>query len=186
VFSDVTTPDQNTVRYDGEELPTVTNKNLGDRWVYGSALDTKFKLNSSLELIGNLTFTGADHNTNYGPMPSISPLFGSFALSYSKARFQIRSQLQFSTSKDPSNFSLGGEDGLEETPLIDPYATLLTAQHAGAPAWSDLSILTNYQWSEKVNLKAGLENLFDIHYRTFASGVSAPGRSFRLGLQVQL
>jgi hemoglobin/transferrin/lactoferrin receptor protein len=46
--------------------------------------------------------------------------------------------------------------------------------------------LTNYQWSEKVNLKAGLENLFDIHYRTFASGVSAPGRSFRLGLQVQL
>ena len=186
VFSDVTTPDQNTVRYDGEELPTVTNKNLGDRWVYGSALDTKFKLNSSLELIGNLTFTGADHNTNYGPMPSISPLFGSFALSYSKARFQIRSQLQFSTSKDPSNFSLGGEDGLEETPLINPYATLLTAQYAGTPAWSDLSILTNYQWSEKVNLKAGLENLFDIHYRTFASGVSAPGRSFRLGLQVQL
>ena len=75
---------------------------------------------------------------------------------------------------------------MEETPLIDPNAALLTDQYAGAPAWKDLSILANYQWSDKVNLKAGLENLFDIHYRTFASGVSAPGRSFRLGLQVQL
>ena len=186
VFSDSTTSDENTIRYDGEELPTVANKNLGDRWVYGSALDTKLRLSNSLEFIGNLTFTGADHHTNYGPMPSISPLFGTFALSYNKARFQVRSQFQFSASKDPSDFSFGGEDGLEETPLIDPSAALLTDQYAGAPAWNDLSILANYQWSDKVNLKAGLENLFDIHYRTFASGVSAPGRSFRLGLQVQL
>ena len=186
VFSDSTTSDENTIRYDGEELPTVANKNLGDRWVYGSALDTKLRLSNSLEFIGNLTFTGADHHTNYGPMPSISPLFGTFALSYNKARFQVRSQFQFSASKDPSDFSFGGEDGLEETPLIDPNAALLTDQYAGAPTWNDLSILANYQWNDKVNLKAGLENLFDIHYRTFASGVSAPGRSFRLGLQVQL
>ena len=32
----------------------------------------------------------------------------------------------------------------------------------------------------------GLTNVFDSHYRTFASGISAPGRSFQLGLNLKL
>ena len=31
----------------------------------------------------------------------------------------------------------------------------------------------------------GLENIFDVHYRSFASGVSAPGRNLRLGLNLK-
>lgn len=184
VFSDTTTPDQNTVLYDGDELPTVANKNLGDRWVFGSALDSKIRLSPVLDFKGNLTYTGADTNEKYGPMPSISPLFGSLSLRYFKQDFEIRGQLLFSSAKDPDTYSLGGEDGLEETPLLDPNASSLTEQYAGTPAWSDFSILANYQWSPQLSVKAGFENIFDIHYRTFASGVSAPGRSFRLGLQM--
>jgi len=29
-------------------------------------------------------------------------------------------------------------------------------------------------------------NIFDLHYRTFASGISSEGRSFRLGLKVKI
>ena len=186
VFSDNTTPDENTVVYDGDELPTVANKNLGDRWVYGSALDSKINLSPVLDFKGNLTFTGADMNERYGPMPSISPLFGSFSLRYFKRDFEIRGQLLFSSAKDPITYSFGGEDGLEETPLLDANASTSTSQYAGTPAWNDFSILANYQWNPQIAMKAGFENIFDVHYRTFASGVSAAGRSFRLGLQIDL
>ena len=105
---------------------------------------------------------------------------------FKKNRWQIRGGLQFSDAKDPSTYSFGGEDGLEETPLINPNAVALIDQFAGSPAWNDFSVLANYGWSEQVRLKLGVENIFDIHYRTFASGISAPGRSFRFGIQVDL
>ena len=33
---------------------------------------------------------------------------------------------------------------------------------------------------------AGIENIFDSHYREFASGISAPGRSLILGVGIEL
>ena len=39
--------------------------------------------------------------------------------------------------------------------------------------------------TEKIKLKFGLSNIFDIHYRTFASGISSQGRSFQAGLKVK-
>ena len=32
----------------------------------------------------------------------------------------------------------------------------------------------------------GLKNIFDLHYRTFASGISAEGRSLQLGMKVKI
>ncbi|MGC6422078.1 MAG: TonB-dependent receptor plug domain-containing protein [Flavobacteriaceae bacterium] len=186
VFSDTSTADENTILYDGEEFPTVANKNLGNRWVYGSALDATWRPTPSWSVAGNLTFTGADNHERYGPMPSISPLFGSLQTHFEKNRFLFRARLQFSHSKHPDTYSFGGEDGLEETPLIHPNSEDRTDQYAGTPAWNEVSLLANYNWTEQVRVKAGLENIFDTHYRTFASGISAPGRSFRLGIQVDL
>ena len=36
----------------------------------------------------------------------------------------------------------------------------------------------------RTSFSIGLTNVFDTHYRTFASGISAPGRSFQLGLNL--
>ena len=40
--------------------------------------------------------------------------------------------------------------------------------------------------SSDIIFRIGLTNLFDTHYRTFASGISAPGRSFQIGLNFKL
>jgi hemoglobin/transferrin/lactoferrin receptor protein len=88
---------------------------------------------------------------------------------------------QFSGSKAPEDYSEGGEDGLDETPLISEDPDL----YAGTPAWSELSFLSQYQWNDKIHLRMGLDNIFDVHYRSFASGISAPGRNFKLGVNIQ-
>src|SRR5210317_624309 len=184
VFSDITTPDLSTIIYNGEEVTTISNKNLGNRFIHGFSIDGFSKIMNNLKFDYGLTYTKGDNNDTYGPLPSISPLFGSVAFSYNKRGLNLRAVYKFSEAKNPSEYSFGGEDGLDETPFIVNSEGLLT--YLGAPKWSDLSIFGSKNISSNVTLRMGLTNVFDSHYRTFASGISAPGRSFQLGLNLKL
>ena len=184
VFSDITTPDLSTVIYNGEEVTTISNKNLGNRFIHGFSIDGFTKMTNSLKFDYSITYTKGDDNDNYGPLPSISPLFGSFALSYSKKGVNLKAIYKFAEAKNPGEYSFGGEDGLDETPFIINSEGLLS--YLGTPKWSDLSIFGSKNISSSVTLRLGLTNVFDSHYRTFASGISAPGRSFQLGLNLKL
>ena len=35
---------------------------------------------------------------------------------------------------------------------------------------------------KSVGMTSSIENIFDIHYRTYSSGISAPGRNVNIGL----
>jgi len=185
VFSDITTPDLSTIMYNGEEVTTIANKNLGNRFIHGFSIDGFSKIINNLKFDYGVTYTKGDNNETYGPLPSISPLFGSIALSYSKKDINIKAIYKFSEAKNPGEYSFGGEDGLDETPfIINRESGLLN--YLGTPKWSDLSIYGSKNISSNVTLRLGLTNVFDTHYRTFASGISAPGRSFQLGLNLKL
>ncbi len=180
IFTDKTTPSLNTILYNGEEVNTLANENLGNRYLFGASLDGNISLTSNFLLKGDLSIIEALKNKQYGPLPSISPIFGSLLLTYQKNNWFTSLRYQFSGSKDPDDYSDGGEDGLEETPLISESEGL----YAGTPSWSELSLLTQYQLSQKIHLRLGLDNIFDVHYRSFASGISAPGRNFKLGVNI--
>ena len=184
VFSDITTPDLSTVMYNEEEVTTISNKNLGNRFIHGFSIDGFSKIINNLKFDYSITYTKGDDNDTYGPLPSISPLFGSFALSYSKKGVNLKAIYKFAEAKNPGEYSFGGEDGLDETPFIINSEGLLS--YLGTPKWSDLSIFGSKNISSNVTLRLGLTNVFDSHYRTFASGISAPGRSFQLGLNLKL
>ena len=105
-------------------------------------------------------------------------------MNYINNDLTIRAVYKFSDSKDPSEYSLGGEDGLDETPYIIGQDGL--KNFLGTPSWSDFSIFASKKISSNSTLRLGITNFFDIHYRTFASGISAPGRSFQAGLNLKL
>ena len=184
VFSDITTPDTSTIIYNNEEVTTIANKNLGNRFIHGFSIDGFNNLSRSLKIDYSLTYTKGDNNETYGPLPSISPLFGSLSLDYVKNDLTIKAVYKFSDSKDPSEYSIGGEDGLDETPYIIDQDGL--KNFLGTPSWSDFSIFASKKISSNSTLRLGITNIFDIHYRTFASGISAPGRSFQAGLNLKL
>ena len=184
VYSDITTPDLSTVIYNGEEVTTISNKNLGNRFIHGFSIDGFSQINNNLKFDYGITYTEGDNNETYGPLPSISPLFGSIAISYSKRGLNLKAVYKFSEAKSPGEYSFGGEDGLDETPFTINSEGALS--YLGTPKWSDLSIYGSKNISSTVTLRIGLTNVFDTHYRTFASGISAPGRSFQLGLNLKL
>ena len=182
IFSDRTTSSMQTILYNGEEVTTLANDNLGNRYLFGGSLDGNLTFSEYLSLRTDINLIEAVKSDQYGPLPSISPLFGNLLLTYNKKDWFTSLRYQFSGAKDPEDYSFGGEDGLEETPQIPGSTNLF----AGTPAWTEFSFLTQYQWNEKIRIRLGLDNIFDVHYRSFASGVSAPGRNLKLGINIQL
>ncbi|MBJ34932.1 MAG: TonB-dependent receptor [Flavobacteriaceae bacterium] len=183
VFSDTTTPDLSTIIYNGEEVITISNKNLGNRFIHGFSVDGFSKVLNNLKLDYSLTYTQGDINETYGPLPSISPLFGSLSMSYKKKDINIQAIYKFSEAKDANSYSFGGEDGLYETPFIIENNGII---YLGSPKWSNLSIYGSKNILSNLILRLGLTNVFDTHYRTFASGISSPGRSIEIGLNLEL
>jgi hemoglobin/transferrin/lactoferrin receptor protein len=81
---------------------------------------------------------------------------------------------------------LGGEDGLEETPIVDSEADSEELHYNGTPAWNVFNLGVGFQITPQIKIQGFIENLFDIHYREFASGISAPGRSLTVMGRINL
>ena len=86
--------------------PNASNK------IVGSLLE-------SFAFKANLTYTHGGSVDSHHPLPSISPLFGHLTLRYIVGKSSdFEFSYRFSSSKNPDKYSIGGEDGLEETPVI--------------------------------------------------------------------
>jgi len=169
------------VLYDEEFVQTMANFNLGNSNVYGGNFDFKTRVMSNVLLNGSITYTKGSTLKDMLPMPSIPPFFGSIKLKLLKEKSQYQLSYRFSSSKDPKTYSMGGEDGLDETPMIiDQNGNI---QYAGMPAWGIFQLSSLFKikvLKRPIDLKIILDNIFDIHYREFASGISSSGRSLNL------
>ena len=182
ITTDTSTPDPNTIMYNDEEVTTLANTNLGNAYIIGGTFDVHTQILPHLICKGNLTYTKGEPYEDNLPLPSISPLFGNVALQYNKNKFNVEVSFRFSAKKPAEDFVGTGEDGLKETPIINPEATEDIDKYYGTPSWEILNLRTQYQFTKNVQLQFVLENIFDIHYREFASGISAPGRNFKIRL----
>ncbi|MCY4160508.1 MAG: TonB-dependent receptor [Flavobacteriaceae bacterium] len=180
IIADFSTEDINTIIYNDQEINTISNKNLGDRYLYGATFDSRVTLFKKIDLLSSLTYTEGVKHDIYGPLPSISPLFGSAHIQFNHTWIQALLGIEFSDAKDYRDYSLGGEDGLEETPFLEKEE-----RYHGTPAWMTVNFNSQVQVIKNASIKLGLENIFDIHYKPFASGISSPGRNFKVGLQYQ-
>lgn len=182
ILSDISTAEMTTIQFSEEAVITQANSNIGNASIYGASFEGLWKLNPTISLLGNLTYTHASTNEFIGPLPSILPFFGGGTVRFQSDRFQLSLSTRFNAAKSAEDYSLGGEDGLEETPLsIDEFGYF---NFVGTPKWMTYSLNSNYRLKENIKLNLALENIFDVHYRTFASGISAPGRSLNLGIIV--
>ena len=174
IINDTSTEDKSTIIFNSEEVITMANVNKGSAYIYGGTLDLKAHIYSNLLFTGNLTYTEGASVKNDHPLPSISPFFGYFSLKLLFKKSETQLAYRFSNSKNADKYSIGGEDGLEETPEIFQG---LDSYFYGMPSWSILKLSSSYKFSDNFKTTLILDNIFDLHYREFASGISAPGRN---------
>ncbi|NNE25515.1 MAG: TonB-dependent receptor [Saprospiraceae bacterium] len=111
-----------------------------------------------------------DEDGNTSPLGHIPPTYGITKLSYNYKKHSINLLWQYNFHKDIEDF--GGS--VDNPDLATPD---------GSPGWQTLSLQTHWQLTKKLHLTAAMNNIFDLHYRPFASGISAAGRHIVLSLK---
>ena len=130
-------------------------------------------------LDGSITFTKgrfkADGNSFFEPLDHIPPTFGRLGVKYKKKGFDIQAFVIFNGIKPNSEYSSSGEDNLDDTQYGAP--------NGFTPAWQTYHLSAHSSVSENVDFWIGIDNILDLNYRPFASGINAAGRNLSLTLR---
>ena len=86
--------------------------------------------------------------------------------------------MKYNGRKKPEDYNITeGIDRFEDTPYIARKDSFF-----GTPAWSTLNFKSKCRLTKNLDFMLNIDNIFDRHYREFASGISAPGRNFSFTL----
>ena len=165
---------KSTLFYDGEEATIVANVNNEKAYIFGGTIDLKGTISKHFTTRASITHTkGYTYDTDE-PLSSIPPLFGMVAISREKGRLELGLDYKFNSRKKPKNYNISeGIDRFENTPYLATADT-----YYGTPAWASLNFSSKYKLTKNIDVLMAVDNIFDLHYKEFASGISAPGRNF--------
>lgn len=157
----------------GDTLNVTANINASSGSIKGLSFNMLYQINTSLEFKSSLNIQrgiSKDANGTESPLGHIPPSFGENTLSYTfrKATFQFSHQ--FNSFKRIENF--GGSVDNPDLATID-----------GSPSWNLFNISSTIEFNSHFILNASINNLTDLHYRPFASGLSGAGRHIVLSIR---
>ena len=121
---------------------------------------------------GNYTDRKLDGSNTALPLDHIPPTYGRVGLKHDIKKLTAELFTIFNGWKRIEDYNLNGEDN-------EIYAT-----KDGMPAWQIWNINTSYQPTQKLNFSFQIENIADLNYRYFASGISALGRNYIVSCRV--
>ena len=171
-----------TIIYDGDEALTMANVNKDNAYIAGGTFSFKGNLNPNWLTEGSITYTQGEAYDTKDPLSSIPPLFGTLGTSYQKNRFQTGIKWVFNGEKTIDKYNLiEGIDNVEQTPYNDSLN-----EYYGSPSWSIFNINANYKLNKNFSFFVNFDNIFDIHYKEFASSISASGRNFSAAFLINI
>lgn len=153
--------------FDGSLRGVFANVNAGKAVVAGVAFSTDFQVSPRFSILKKINYTYGQDVTNDQPLGHIPPLFGQLKLKYINEAKTLNAHfwVDYNGAKRIKRYSPNSEDKREE------------ALATGTPAWFTLNANMSYQIIPNIALDIGIENMLDVHYKPFASGISGGGRN---------
>ncbi len=189
---------QDSIIYNNINSQVLASQNVNRAYVYGGNLMVTAKHGKNWFFSGTINYTKGRFRTdpiksssiyqlqpnggyaiikskvNSKPLDHIPPTFGKVSVIYKKEKIDMEFFLLFNGWKKLDRYNADGEDNAQ-------YATSL-----GSPSWQTLNFKTSLKLNKFIRGQAAVENIFDLNYRYFASGFSAPGRNFVLTISANL
>ena len=186
---------QDSIIYYNTRSQVLASQNIGKAILYGTSANIQIGLNKHWRFTGTANYTvgkmmtdNTKKSTIYKkqsdgtyatvqefikskPLDHIPPFFGKLSISYQKEQTYAELFLHFNGWKKLDQYNADGEDNAQ-------YATPM-----GTPAWRTLNFRCGITLSRSIQVQAGIENILDLNYRYFASGLSAPGRNLSLTIR---
>jgi hemoglobin/transferrin/lactoferrin receptor protein len=167
---------QDSIIYEGTKSEVFANQNKQKAYLYGFSSNLRSQLinNFLLSLMMNYNYGRIKTDSSDYPLDHIPPFMLRFQLTYVNKNMSSDFFINYNGAKKLKDYYLNGEDN-------EQYAT-----PEGMPAWITANIRVSYKIQKQLTLQAGIDNIFDTQYRTFASGINAPGRNIFVALRFRL
>ena len=168
-----------SILYQGIMSDVYASQNKAKAVVYGLNVNGSANLSPNTILAATYTYTKGnytdrklDGSNTAMPLDHIPPTYGRVGLKHDIKKFTAELFTVFNGWKRIEDYNLNGEDN-------EIYAT-----KDGMPGWQIWNINTSYQPTQKLNFSFQIENIADLNYRYFASGISALGRNYIVSCRV--
>jgi hemoglobin/transferrin/lactoferrin receptor protein len=175
-----------SLMYDGRLTPVYQLKNVAVGHISGLYLNAKVRLVRELWFSGSVTQTKGVYQLNDAaaeqPLDHIPPVYGQASLRWNGDGWFVEGQCLFNGRKRAEDYSSSGEDNQDKQPIGLTDVNGDGKADGFNPAWQCWNIRGGYQHRSGLSVSMAMENLLDLHYRYFASGVSAAGRSMNVSL----
>lgn len=174
VRRDYTLNGKDSIVYDGAMSKVQAIQNAAQANVYGLQAGIEINLPSGFIFTTDVNYqVGEEERDNGETSPSrhAAPFFGISQLKYSFEKLKLEFYAVYQGERSHANLSVS-ERGKTEIYAQDANGNTYS------PAWYTLNFKAAYRFSKSITLSAGIENLTDMRYRPYSSGISAPGRNF--------
>lgn len=165
---------EDSIIYDGELSKVQAIVNTGKANIFGFSAGMKVEFSSAWSALGHINITEGRDIVNHEPLRHTTPVFGIASVVYKKARLKSEAFVRFNGSRSFDNLP----------PSEQAKAYLYTSD--GSLPWYTVNFRAEYAVNKMLMANVALENLLDHHYRTYSSGISAPGRNLILSLRLRL
>jgi hemoglobin/transferrin/lactoferrin receptor protein len=163
-----------SVLYDGVLSEVRSASNIQKAAIYGVHARVGLQLLANLKLnaTAHYTYGSILSDTASSPLDHIPPFYGRISLDRTiSKKWGASAWMIFNAEKPLSLYNVNGEDNLI-------YAT-----PNGMPAWHTLNLSAQFNPKDYLQLSLSCENILDMNYRVFASGISSSGRLIRIQLK---
>jgi hemoglobin/transferrin/lactoferrin receptor protein len=173
---------QDSILYDNELSRVQAIQNAANAYVYGIQMGVEYKWKNGISASTRFNYQKGEEELEdgtYSPLRHAAPWFGTTHVSYEKQRLKVDVFAQYN-----------GEVAYSKMPQSETEKDYLYAKDNNgnpySPAWTTLNIRAQYAVMQYATITAGVENITDERYKTYSSGIAAPGRNFILSLKVAL
>lgn len=190
---------------DGDTLTLLPNVNTDDAWVYGLSAHISWRAFRFLTLESGLSWTKGERNfhqinnareivySTVTPLDHIPPIYGKTSITYTQKNVTLKAVVRYNAAKAIDDYAIsnfeydadndqwipdysGTSDNIQQTPIDE------SGNFRGSLGWTTINFYSTYQLGKHWQFNLAMENLTDLHYRPFASGVSAAGRNIIMGV----
>ncbi|MCF8461862.1 MAG: TonB-dependent receptor [Flavobacteriales bacterium] len=179
VRRDFTLNGQDSIMYGGELSQVQAIQNAAVANVYGLHAGVEVKLPLGFGLSSDFNWqVGREEldNGEVSPSRHAAPWFGVSRLSYHYKTLSLQLNAQYSGAVKNENLPE------EEQAKTEIYAVDENG-NPWSPSWYTINFKASYQFLHNFTVSAGVENLTDVRYRPYSSGIVAAGRNFVLSVK---
>jgi len=167
--------------YDGELSNVQAIQNASKAWIYGFEVGLQYNISNNLKLTSQYNVIGGTEEDEgiEVPIRHVAPNFGNTHLVWENENLKLD---VFSNYNDALSFNQLAPSEIEK----DYIYALDTNGNPYSPSWYTLNFRAQYKISNNITITTSIENITNQRYKTYSSGIAAPGRNFILALKYSL